>query len=54
MPVILVPGFLTGDWSMRLMATTLKTWGLRHSVQGSRSTSDARMSWLTGLSNESA
>ena len=27
MPVILVPGFLTGDWSMRLMATTLKTWG---------------------------
>ena len=27
MPVMLVPGFLTGDWSMRLMATTLKAWG---------------------------
>ena len=26
-PVVLVPGFLTGDWSMRLMASTLRAWG---------------------------
>lgn len=27
MPVLLVPGFLTGDWSMSPMASALKTWG---------------------------
>lgn len=26
LPTILIPGFLTGDWSMSLMASALKTW----------------------------
>lgn len=34
MPVLLIPGFLTGDWSMSLMASALKTWGFAPSRSG--------------------
>lgn len=29
MPVLLIPGFLTGDWSMTPMASALRTWGFK-------------------------
>lgn len=34
MPVLLIPGFLTGDWSMGLMADALRKWDFRPRKSG--------------------
>lgn len=34
MPVLLIPGFLTGDWSMRSIAMAMRGWGFRPARSG--------------------
>ncbi len=49
LPTMLIPGFLTGDWSMSTMARTLKHWNFAPARSGIRLNVDCTFSLLDGL-----
>lgn len=49
MPVLLIPGFMTGDWSMKYLAQVLKSWNFAPARSGIRVNADCTFTVLDKL-----